>query len=214
MKDKNLVWYASFGSNINVDRFLCYIKGGKPALSNDTERGCRDMTLPRSEKPFVMNHQLYFAKEAGRWNGGGVGFIDVVRDPAYRTYSNMYLVTREQFLDIVAQENGLDSFDMDFDEVMEKGAKVVQDSWYGNLLYLGDEGGYPVFTFTNPEPMAPDEVKKPSVEYLSTIITGLQKSAGLEEDEIVAYFMDVPGVKGTYTEQELRNVVRGDGSRV
>ena len=46
MEDKNLVWYASFGSNINVDRFLCYIRGGKPALSNDTERGCRDTRSP------------------------------------------------------------------------------------------------------------------------------------------------------------------------
>ncbi|TGB00758.1 hypothetical protein [Halobacillus salinus] len=209
MTEQNLVWYASFGSNINVDRFLCYIRGGKPALSNDTERGCRDATLPRNERPFVMNHQLYFAKEAGRWNGGGVGFIDTTRDESYRTYSNMYLVTREQFMDITAQENGLDTFDMDLDAIMEKGSDVVQDSWYGNIIYLGDEDGYPVFTFTNPEPIAPDEVNKPSVEYLSTIIGGLKKGVRLSDEEIVDYFLEVPGVKGTFTEAELKGVVAG-----
>ncbi|MCA0970712.1 hypothetical protein LCM20_08940 [Halobacillus litoralis] len=207
MKEQNLVWYASFGSNINVDRFLCYIRGGKPELSNDTERGCRDATLPRNEKPFVMNHQLYFAKEAARWNGGGVGFIAGEEDDSYETYSNMYLITREQFLDVVAQENGLDEFEMDFEEVMEKGSEKVQESWYGNILYLGDEDGYPVFTFTSPYPIAPDEVKKPSVEYLSTIIGGLKKGVGLSDDEIVAYFMEVPGVKDEFSEEALRAVV-------
>lgn len=207
MTDQNLVWYASFGSNINVDRFLCYIRGGKPELSNDTERGCRDATLPRDERPFVMNHQLYFAKEAGRWNGGGVGFVDIVRDRSFRTYSNMYLVTREQFMDITAQENGLESFEMDLDEIIEKGSKVVQDSWYGHVLYLDDVDGYPVFTFTNPEPISLEEVNKPSVEYLSTIIGGLKKGVELDEEQIVEYFMEVAGVKGAFTEEELREVI-------
>ncbi|MCA0984321.1 hypothetical protein LCL89_09710 [Halobacillus yeomjeoni] len=207
MTDKNLVWYASFGSNINADRFLCYIQGGKPELSNDTERGCRDATLPRNEKPFIMNHPVFFAKEAARWNGGGVAFIDPDRYSEQKTYSNMYLVTREQFQDIVAQENKLDTFDMDFEEVMEKGSKKVQDSWYGNILYLGDEDGHPVFTFTTPVHISPEEVKKPSVEYLSTIIGGLKKGVGLNEDQIVEYFMEVPGVKGEFTEKELRAVI-------
>ena len=34
---KKYLWYASYGSNLNLDRFMCYIVGGKPKNSTKIE---------------------------------------------------------------------------------------------------------------------------------------------------------------------------------
>src|SRR3954449_2685541 len=74
-KIMDYVWYASYGSNINTDRFLCYIKGGKPEGSSKVETGCKDPSLPIASSTFTMNFPLYFAKEAAKWESKGVAFI-------------------------------------------------------------------------------------------------------------------------------------------
>jgi len=32
---KTYVWYAGYGSNLNKQRFMCYIKGGTPTYGKD-----------------------------------------------------------------------------------------------------------------------------------------------------------------------------------
>ena len=43
-----LVWYASYGSNLNRARFMAYIEGGTVA-GNDVVYGCTDTTAPRDD---------------------------------------------------------------------------------------------------------------------------------------------------------------------
>lgn len=199
---KQYVWYASYGSNINKDRFLCYIKGGRPKGSNETEVGCKDPSSPIDEGIFTIPHALYFAKEAGRWDSKGVAFINGTKNDATVTYSKKYLITSEQFLDVLKQENSGIQFNIDLEKVKESGSMVFRKrAWYGRILYLGDDGGYPIYTFTAPWEMADITYNKPSDEYLETIITGLKEY--YSKDEILRYLKHKPGICGNYTTDEL-----------
>lgn len=202
---KQYVWYASYGSNLNPERFLCYIKGGSPEGSTRVEAGCRDNSLPIDESTFIINFPLYFAKNASGWGNQGVAFIGLNQDSDDITYSKKYLVTTEQFLDIVKQENGGIEFDIDLDEVKEKASINFRHSWYGNILYLGEEKGYPIFTFTAPWDITEIDWETPSHAYLTTIIKGLQSE--LSNEEIYQYLKNKPGIKGHYTDKELVDVV-------
>ncbi|QOR68913.1 hypothetical protein IM538_12095 [Cytobacillus suaedae] len=204
MNEKEYVWYASYGSNINVDRFLCYIKGGQPEGSSEIEVGCRDSSLPIDEDTFTINHPLYFAKEAGKWNNQGVAFIGHNKSEDL-TYSKKYLITTEQFFDVVKQENSGTELDIDLGEIMAKGIKTLRSSWYGTILYLRESKGYPVFTFTAPWDMNQVELNKPSHAYLSTIIKGLK--INYSNEEIYNYFISKPGIEGNYSEEELRSLL-------
>jgi hypothetical protein len=200
------VWYASYGSNINRDRFLCYIKGGAPAGSTRIENGCRDSSLPVEESSFIIKYPLYFAKEATGWQSQGVAFLGLSPDKECVTYSKKYLITTEQFLDVVQQENDGLECDIDLAKVKEKGSIVFRpNAWYGNILYLGEEDGYPIFTFTAPWDIADVVMKKPSHVYLKTIINGLKTD--YSNEEILNYFKNTPGIKGKYTDDELAGII-------
>ncbi|MEH6907309.1 hypothetical protein [Neobacillus drentensis] len=201
-ENQQYVWYASYGSNINTERFLCYIKGGQPEGSSQVEIGCKDSSLPVDESTFTIARPLYFAKEAARWEAQGVAFIGLQEDKENRTYSKKYLITVEQFLDVVKQENNGIDFEIDLNEVQRKGSKVfLRYSWYGNILFLGEEGGFPIYTFTAPWDINDVEWIKPSHAYLKTIIKGLSKD--YIDDEIFTYFQNKPGIKDRYTDSEL-----------
>jgi hypothetical protein len=205
--DQQYVWYASYGSNINADRFLCYIKGGQPEGSAQVETGCMDPSLPVAESTYTIDRPLYFAKEAGRWEFQGVAFIGLNQDPGSHTYSKKYLITVGQFLDVVKQENGGGNFEIDLNEVKRNGSKIFhRNSWYGNILYLGEEKGFPIFTFTAPWDINDVEWKKPSHPYLSTIIKGLKQD--YSDEEIFHYFNSKSGIKDNYSEEELAAILK------
>ena len=203
---RKYVWYASYGSNINTDRFLCYIKGGKPEGSSKIETGCKDPSLPIASSTFTMKFPLYFAKEAAKWESKGVAFIGLTPASDCVTYSKKYLITLDQFNDIVSQENNGLSIDLNLDEVIKEGSKVFRsNAWYGNVLYLGKEEGYPIFTFTAPWDIQGAEWKKPSHPYLKTIIKGLLED--YSNEEIYRYFLSKQGIKGEFTDEELRSLI-------
>lgn len=205
------VWYASYGSNLNSERFLCYIKGGSPAGSTRLETGCKDPSLPLAESTFIINYPLYFAEEAAGWQSQGVAFIGLNRGRETVTYSKKYLITMEQLLDVVQQENSGGFFDIDLNAVKEKGSIMFRhNAWYGNIIYLGEDNGYPIFTFTAPWDLDDVELKKPSHNYLATIIKGLKTA--YTNEEIYLYLQNKPGIKGFYLEDELSSVIAGTDS--
>lgn len=201
---KQYVWYASYGSNINRDRFLCYIKGGRPKGSTETEVGCKDTSSPIDEGIFTIPYPLYFAKEARRWDSKGVAFIDGSPTEDASTYSKKYLITSEQFIDVLKQENSGMRIDIDLQKVKESGSMIFREkAWYGRIMYLGDDGGYPIFTFTAPWDIETVAFNKPSYEYLDTIISGLKEY--YSKEEIIQYLKNKSGIKGNYSIEELAN---------
>ncbi|WP_226036604.1 hypothetical protein [Aquibacillus saliphilus] len=200
------VWYASYGSNLSRDRFLCYIKGGKPIGSEKVEVGCRDKSLPIEESTYIMRYPLYFAKASERWQKQGVAFIGLQKDEKFHTYSRKYLITVEQFKDVVKQENNGEVVEIDFDEVLSNGYKTIRDSWYGTILYLGEVDGYPMLTFTADWDLDVP-FNKPSEEYLSMIISGLKTSVELENTEIVNYLSSKPGIANNFTNTDLEKLI-------
>lgn len=207
-KQMNYVWYASFGSNLFQDRFRCYIEGGQPPGSNRREVGSRDCTLPIKNSPVSLPYKLYFSGWSDRWDGAGA-FIDTVKDEQAETWGRMYLITDEQFEDVVRQENGVEDMTVDIEEVKKKGSLIIDGgSYYGNLLYAGDEEGYPIFTFTNPKPLSEMTITRPSTPYLAMLIRGFMEAYTQDVERITNYLYEKPGVPEHYSRKEIHKFVQ------
>lgn len=207
----NYVWYASYGSNLLRDRFLCYILGGTPEGAKRQNTGTPDKSLPLEDQPVRMNHSLYFAERSESWQGGGVAFISPERSPSDVTLGRMYLITAEQFVGVVRQENGLEpedaSLEVPLDTIVEQGEVEIGDSWYGKVLCLGQEKGYPILTFTSPKSIHEVLPTTPGENYLRTIGRGLIEAYGLTPEEVAEYFLSKPGVQGIWTKERLLGVL-------
>ena len=199
-----LVWYASYGSNLLYeDGFLGYIEGKVRRGCREPEKGCKDKTPPRTDKTIDIPFPLYFAERSSKWNNGGVAFISLSRDENNPTVGRMYLITEEQFIDVVKQENGNQEISIDFEEVKRKGSKVFRKSWYGNIVYLGDDEGYPIFTFTHYKDIEDQAFNFPSDEYIQIIVAGLKETLNWTKEEIADYLIRKHGIRGTIDKKDL-----------
>jgi hypothetical protein len=204
---KDYVWYASYGSNLNKERFLAYILGKKAPGCDRCEEGCKDKSLPKDDKQIIMPYELYFAKNSPKWSGGGVCFIGDKKSDDYRTLGRMYLIAKEQFLDVVSQENGnIDCSKINFNDININGSYTFRKSWYGKIVNLGIVDGYPVYTFTSYTDFS-NELSKPSEEYLKCIIDGLKEAYELNAEEIAEYLVTKSGVKENYTTKETLKII-------
>ncbi len=207
--DDSLIWYASYGSNLSSDRFLCYIQGGQAEGSAIANPGCRDKTPPRASKQIVLPHKLYFAKVDEEWGNGGVAFIDPQKDDSASTLGRMHLITYDQFMDVIGQEN-LVAREGDFElgDVIRNGNLVIQrEVWYGNIIFLGQREGYPVMTFTN-ERYLGDEINAPAEAYLRTIVEGLKGGYQLDDAALEKYLAKREGIRGWPIEKQLNRIIR------
>jgi hypothetical protein len=207
MPDKKYIWYASYGSNTFRERFLCYIQGGQPKGSMTNYNGCRDKSLPISESPIFLAHDLYFAMSSRNWQRGGVCFVKTQSNFSTFTYGYMYLITKEQFCDVVRQEIKSETqINLDFDNAITNGNLVFKpDSMYGNLIFVGNKDNYPIFTFTNEINIQP--TTKPSENYLTMIISGLIETHKLTNQEITEYLLSKDGILGNYSEVQLLEII-------
>ncbi|MFD1385302.1 hypothetical protein ACFQ4Z_00700 [Oceanobacillus oncorhynchi subsp. oncorhynchi] len=202
------VWYVSYGSNISENRFSCYIEGGIPEGSEKEEKGCENTTPPKKVKKAELPYPLYFTKEKSKWGKGGVAFIGHKSNKDTKTYARKYLITDEQFGEVVEQENNVDALNINVQDIMNKGYVDLKAGWYGRVIYLGKEEGAPMFTFTNPDVMGTHEFTTPPQSYLSMISRGL-KEIGLAKEEIVEYFLTKPGIEGKFTKDSLFRYIYG-----
>ncbi|KAF0981909.1 hypothetical protein FDP41_011770 [Naegleria fowleri] len=73
------VWYCSYGSNCNMQRFSVYLNGGKPigsSLNAPSMSGCRVSSSPLKSQPILLEeYQMIFSRVSRTWHGGGVCFI-------------------------------------------------------------------------------------------------------------------------------------------
>jgi histone deacetylase 4/5 len=210
---KVYVWYASFGSNMWTPRFLCYIQGGKAEGMNIPCFGSHDTSPPRGSMWKTVPHRLFFGRSSTPcWGTGGVAFLNPEINHTENSYVCMYKITLEQFNDVLFQENRLvkengesgktespDSPLIGLSEIefvsRNKGVHLapIKDSWYSNVLYLGEEDNLPILTMTCPSsdvercrsgelPLCP-----PSKTYSATLIRGLMEGKHLDADAAASY---------------------------
>lgn len=201
------VWYASYGSNLLRERFLCYILGGTPQGAKRHNTGTTDKTLPLMDEPIKMKYPLYFAERSESWQGAGVAFISNEKKKDASTLGRMYQITAEQFIQVVRQENGLEpedeSLQLDLEQVKKEGQVVLGAGWYGRIIYLGTKKKCPIFTFTSPKLLNEILPTTPGEIYLRTIGRGIKQTYGLKEEEIADYFLTKPGVNGFWSRESL-----------
>ena len=205
MNEKYL-WYLSYGSNLSRDRFMCYIEGGKPKNSSKIEKGCVDKTPPKDDRSHIINHALYFARRSKKWNNGGSCILSIKFDKGKITYGRKFLIKVNQFLDIVGQNNNVENIQIDFDEIIKNGSKSINNSLSGNILYLGDEDNYPIFTFTSH--FDETEYVKPDILYLATIGAGVKDTFKMTVEQVTDYFMGLDGIKQNYLRNDLLNQLK------
>ena len=205
MKKNDYVWYAVYGSNLSRERFNVYIKGGKINTSCKIKeyQGCSCHHPPIDDKPYKIKHELYFAKESPTWCEHGVAFIksEGCKTKDLMTLGRIYLITKEQFIDILNQENGkeppYDVYTVDFDRIIRDKINIVGKlGWYTRILYLGGEEGYPVFTFTGRwDDTEIENIKNlPSRLYKSYIIQGIHETyPSMNINQIMCYIGKMGG---------------------
>lgn len=198
-----LLWYACYGSNMATERFLCYLQGGRYPGNSKVYTGGRDKSPPKAEATFTLKHQLYFAKEAHIWGGGGVCFIETGPHHSVETLAKIYLITTGQFEDLHAQECNKDvPLNINFDAAIQQGfIDAYPEKWYGRILHLGHHQSYPIFTFTHVNDLK--EFNPPAPNYLRSLVNGINSSYQLSKDELLRYFSQKPGVAGRISNEQL-----------
>ena len=162
-KEDDYVWYACYGSNINIDRLMIYINGDKNGKFAHAD-GCVDKSKPVEAKPYIFNCPIYFAKHSTRWNGG-VAFLDY--ENVGKSYGKIYKIKMNQFKEILKQENGSKSYDA--------------------IIYVGDYENLPIFTFTAPHKR--EDLELPSKEYCDVIKKGiLDTYTDMTGEDVEKYF--------------------------
>ncbi len=187
---KGLVWYVSYGSNMAAARLACYLQGGRPTGGSVEYDGARDPAPPRSSAPMRLPGRVFFAGRSRVWDGGGVAYYD--HHTPGPTAARGYLVTEEQFSDIVAQEMGRRPGERhDLTRLVAVGRHALGPGGYETLLYLGDRGGVPMVTFTSPQGMADVSRTRPSAAYLAMIAQGLSETHGWDGRRVAGYLDDL-----------------------
>ena len=190
------VWYASYGSNLDRDRFLCYLRGGRPQGATRTYPGARDTTHPLGDVPLELPGQVYFGWHSPTWDGG-VAFYDVTTPS--QALARAYLITEGQFADVAAQEMHRDpGQDLDLSTVIEERQHSLGPGRYESLHLVGELEGHPVLTFTHPEAAEP---------YLSMVARGLREAHEHTDDALVDYLLDCPGVSPHWSREQVTDLV-------
>jgi len=210
--ERRLVWYASYGSNLNAERFTCYIAGGRPSGATRTYVGARDKSPPLDAVALEISYQLYFSGESRVW-GGSPGFIDTKPVDGVVGRARAYLIGWDQFEDVVAQENGRPSASIEIDDhdLVPGFSRQIGSGRYENLLCTERLNDLPVVTFTAPWSMSEVTPGAPSAGYLAMLIAGLREAHDLSDEELTSYLGSAPGCSRAAVMEALKLVPRGGG---
>jgi hypothetical protein len=184
------IWYVAYGSNLSRERFCYYLHGGRPDGNDRDYPGCRDPSDPMDSFGLLIAGGVYFAGRSSSWRAG-MAFYDP--EAPGEVAARAYLITAEQFVDVLAQET-LRSPGMALDL-----APAFRGDRYSNgvggypiLVRVGGRGGVPLVTFTRDRRSASTLVA-PAVVYLAAMATGLREAHGWSRTQIDRYLSALPG---------------------
>jgi hypothetical protein len=204
------IWYVAYASNLAMARFRCYLSGGRPLGGAREYAGCRDQSEPSRTQGVQVPGGLVFAEESGVW-GGGMAFYDHTA-PGF-VACRAFLVTAEQFGDVVAQERRLPpggEFAEDLAGLLPDVESLVTigPGHYETVVRLGLLDGVPMFTVTHHD-VGSLRVAPPAAAYLHWIARGLQEAHGYDAARIAGYLSVAPGIRGAWSEPDLEAVAEG-----
>ena len=215
MNKQDLIWYVGYGSNLNIERFNCYIFGGTPKYTYKEHIGSRVKQEPVQQSVMKIPYELYFSKSAKTWENKAVAFIKSKKNTNVETFCIAYLVQKNQFVDIFLQENGINPFDenlnLNFSILFNKMGFMLppadKNRWYGRIIYLGEHKGIDAVTFTAKWDDNEVTCAAPGSNYLKTIIEGLKNNLELNSYEIVEYLCELCGIKEYFDKTEIETLV-------
>ncbi|HSW79249.1 MAG TPA: M20/M25/M40 family metallo-hydrolase [Candidatus Saccharimonadales bacterium] len=201
------VWYATFGSGLDKERFMKYVEGGRPEGASFVLPGCRDKTPPIKDLFISLPYELYFSGNTDRYmDAGGMANLDVKRSAKSHTIARAYLITIEQFEDIAAQENYQGKpVRLPLTKAINAGyspiANIEGDSVYDVLLYGGTRDRIPIFSLTSLRPRISYAVPGPA--YTHFLCKGLSQNPKLNTESAVDYLASRPGIAGHYSKEDI-----------
>lgn len=136
---------------------------------------------------------VYFAGHSSGWRAG-MAFYDprATGEVAARAY----LITAEQFVDVLAQETRQSpGISVDLGPAFRGDRYSRGVGGYSVLVRVGERRGAPLVTFTRDRDPAPS-LAAPSDAYLTTMATGLRESHGWSPMQIDRYLASLPGTAG------------------
>jgi hypothetical protein len=194
------LWYVAYGSNLLLDRFRCYLVGGRPAGGNRTYPGCRDRSDPQAIVAMEILGALYFAGRSRMW-AGGMAFYDGRGDGLVA--ARAYLITMSQFSDVTAQEmRRAPGVDLDVMGMGAHGYRAVGPGPYDTVVGLGSRERLPMMAITASD-RADQTLAPPSHPYLGAIAAGLREAHGWSSARIGAYLAGAPGAAGCWTSEQV-----------
>lgn len=173
--DGDGIWYVAYGSNLWGDRLQRYLDLVSP------------VARPMESRAMRLDHRLFFAHESQRW-GGGTAFVDPTPDPGARTRATAWRLRPDQFLGVLAGENGRTSVELGLDDLPTRTgtSRRVLDARYGLVLTVPSPDDRPAWTVTTPEVPLPSPTR-PVRAYVDAIVTGLVAGHGLSDDAARGY---------------------------
>jgi hypothetical protein len=88
----------------------------------------------------------------------------------------------------------------------------MNDNWYGRIIYIGDEEGYPILTFTAPWGDNQIQLNPPGEKYLEVIINGIKECYGMKNEKIIAHLSNVSGIKNSIEVDTLKTCINNSES--
>jgi hypothetical protein len=197
------IWYVAYGSNLSRERFCHYLRGGRPDGVERDYPGCRDTSNELASFGLLITGGIYFAGRSSGWRAG-MAFYDP--EAPGEVAARAYLITVEQFVDVLAQET-LRSPGMALDL-----APAFRGDRYSNgvggysvLVRVGERHGLPLVTFTR-ERRAGHAFMAPSEPYLRAMAIGLRQAHGWSEVQIDRYLSAIPGAAQVIRRSGARNL--------
>jgi hypothetical protein len=183
------VWYVAYGSNLSLARFRCYLRGGRPSGSGREYPGCRDNSDPTDDLALMIKGEVYFAGRSSAWRAG-MAFYDP--DANGRVPVRAYLISADQFVDVLAQETRCaPGMLLDLAPAFRGDRFSSGLGGYPIVVRVGDRDGVPMLCFTRDRRDA--ELNPPSAAYLDAMAAGLREAHGWSTDRIDRYLENLPG---------------------
>jgi hypothetical protein len=184
------IWYVAYGSNLSRERFCYYLRGGQPDGIEREYPGCADTSYEIDSFGLMITGGVYFAGHSSVWRAG-MAFYDP--DATGEVAARAYLITTEQFVDVLAQETRRSpGMTLDLAPVFRGERYSNGVGGYSVLVRVGERKGLPLVAFTRERSTAPPFMA-PSESYLAAMAVGLRQAHGWSDVQIDRYLSAIPG---------------------